>query len=177
MNSRNESAASLLEPSFAAKLRAANEALLAKFGWTFCIVEGWRSGSQQNVDYQKGREGSQIVNRRQVITNAKAGQSMHQYGLAADIVPYLQGEDGALNWNAESPQFHAMVEALKGQGLSWGGDWKSIGDFDHFQVADLPYTPTEAMQADYRAGVPNPTIWERYHQNLYADAIKDVVVA
>jgi hypothetical protein len=45
-----------------------------------------------------------------------------------------------------------MVSALKAEGLAWGGDWKGkLADFDHFQLAGLPASPSELMQADYKA--------------------------
>jgi hypothetical protein len=44
------------------------------------------------------------------------------------------------------------LAALKGQGLTWGGDWVSIKDYDHFQMSNLPVSPNAAMEADYCVG-------------------------
>lgn len=70
------------------------------------------------------------------VTNAKGGFSYHNFGLAFDIVIL---EDKDKNGTFESADF--VVDALwkkiaaffKSHGWEWGGDWKSIKDYPHFQ--------------------------------------------
>lgn len=146
MDLRSEAQLALLCPALAAKIRIASDLLNAD-GTHILVVSGLRTAAQQNALYAQGRTAP-----GHVVTNAKAGQSLHNYGLAADIVPYLSGANGPLNWNADTPQFKAMVGALKLQGLTWGGDFKSIKDFDHIQLGGYPDIPSQKMQAEYHAG-------------------------
>ena len=118
-----------LNPIFAGLLRQlltyAEERVLP-----FGIFSGLRTWEEQAKLYAKGRdEAGNIVDPKQVVTNAKPGSSWHNYGLAADIVldidnrPGLQpswkefvdaNQDGANDW---------LTLGIKGQefGLEWGG--------------------------------------------------------
>jgi peptidoglycan L-alanyl-D-glutamate endopeptidase CwlK len=157
MDERSETAMTRVMPDVANRVRAGAE-LLQEQGTYLCVIEGFRTWAQQNLDYAQGRTTNPLGH---IITRARGGQSPHNFGMAVDVVPYLRGDGGKLNWKANSPQFQAMVEALKAQGLAWGGDWPGdLGDFDHFQLAGLPATPSEQMQADYQNAVSNPEIGE-----------------
>lgn len=147
-------------PMLRDKVRTAAASLEAS-GTYLLVVSGLRTASEQNALYAQGRTAP-----GHVVTNARAGQSMHNYGLAVDVVPYLTGQSGDLNWNASTLQFKAMVAALKLQGLEWGGDWKHLADFDHFQLSGLPASPSAAMQADYTAGLD--AIWTKAQAGDYA---------
>ena len=129
------------------------------------VVSGLRTADEQNALYAQGR-----TTPGHIVTNAKAGYSMHNYGLAIDMVPYLTGSGGALNWTASTPQFQRMVGAMKAQGLEWGGDWKgALGDYDHFQLTDLPSSPSATMRADYGTGPATlDAIWGRATEGSYA---------
>ena len=111
MDARSEKALALVCPEFANKVRAASDALNAD-GTFILVVSGLRSAAEQNALFAQGRPAP-----GHIVTNARAGQSMHNYGLAADIVPYITGSSGQLNWRANTPQFQHMVSALKAQGM------------------------------------------------------------
>ena len=163
MDKRSEGVLKLVHPGLAAKIRAAADALTANH--TFLLaVSGLRTAAEQNALYAQGRTAP-----GKIVTNAKAGFSMHNYGLAVDLVPYLSGESGALNWKPETQQFKTMVKALKAQKLTWGGDWVSFPDSDHFQVAGLPNTPNAAMRKDYTTGdsVNLKAIWAKVDSGAY----------
>jgi peptidoglycan L-alanyl-D-glutamate endopeptidase CwlK len=145
-DARSEAALATVNPAFADLVRAAAATLEAQ-GTYLLVVSGLRTADEQNAPYARGR-----TTPGHIVTNAKAGQSMHNYGLAADIVPYLSGSAGALNWTPSTPQYQAMVDALKAQGLAWGGDWVNFKDEDHFQMGGLPANPSQAMQTDYGIG-------------------------
>lgn len=163
MNARSEAALATINPALADKIRA-GAATLAANGTFLLVVSGLRTAAQQNALYAQGRTAP-----GHVVTNAKAGQSMHNYGLAVDIVPYISGQAGDVNWRPDTPQFKAMVTALKAQGLVWGGDWTSIKDYDHFQMSGLPNSPTHALQADYGTGDPTAlaVIWGKCPSGCY----------
>lgn len=146
MDARSETALATVNPALADKVRAAAATLEAN-GTYLLVVSGLRTAAEQNALYAQGRTAP-----GHIVTNAKAGQSMHNYGLAVDVVPYLSGQSGALNWQPSTPQFQAMVAALKAQALAWGGDWVTFKDEDHFQMSNVPTNPSTAMMNDYGAG-------------------------
>jgi peptidoglycan LD-endopeptidase CwlK len=162
MTPRSEQTLAPLEPAFADAVRRA-QATLEPSGIFLCVYSGLRTAEEQNNDFAKGRTLPGAI-----VTNAKAGYSMHNYGLAADIVPYLQGKDGALDWNSSSPRFMAMVVALKSEGLAWGGDWVHFKDMDHFQSNEVPVSPSTAMMVDYHVSNGQlGTIWEKATTGAY----------
>jgi peptidoglycan L-alanyl-D-glutamate endopeptidase CwlK len=89
----------------------------------------YRSVAEQNVLY----------NQRPKVTNAKGGQSIHNYGLAFDIAILLDKDNNgtfeSIDWNISSPYFKLVVEYFKSKGYEHGGDWKSFKDYPHFQKA------------------------------------------
>jgi peptidoglycan L-alanyl-D-glutamate endopeptidase CwlK len=146
MNARSEATLATVSPALADKVRTAATALEAD-GTHLLVVSGLRTAAQQDALFAQGRTAP-----GKIVTNASAGHSMHNYGLAVDVVPFLSGDSGDLNWKADNAQFQAMVAALKAEGLAWGGDWVHFKDEDHFQLADLPANPSAAMIGDYGAG-------------------------
>jgi peptidoglycan L-alanyl-D-glutamate endopeptidase CwlK len=163
MDPRSEAQLGHVSPSLAAKVRSAADQL-AHVGTFFLVVSGLRTPTEQDALYDQGRTGP-----GQIVTYARAGYSMHNCGLA-DAVPFLSSDSGALNWKANTPQFETMVAALKEQGLVWGGDWIHFKDDDHFQMPNLPDTPTDAMRADYGSGdqASLRAIWTKADQGVYA---------
>lgn len=79
------------------------------------------------------------------VTNAKAWQSIHNYGLAFDIVIlYDNNEDGKFeeaSWSRTrdfdkdgKADWTEIVEYFKSKGWSWGGDWRgNLKDYPHFE--------------------------------------------
>jgi peptidoglycan L-alanyl-D-glutamate endopeptidase CwlK len=162
MDARSEQTLAGVFPGLALLVRQAQAALTPQ-NIFMCVYSGLRTQAQQNADYAKGR-----TTEGPIVTNAKAGWSNHNYGLAVDIVPYLQGAEGALNWTVESAQFQAMVKALKATGLVYGGDWPHFQDNDHFQMPNMPPSPDAAMLRDYTSEAPLAMIWENYVAGRYA---------
>ena len=92
----------------------------------------YRSNGMQDALYAK----------RPKVTNAKGGQSIHNYGLAFDIV-ILFDTDGngtfeTASWKQDE-HFKKVVSFFKKNGYTWGGDWTSFKDNPHFQK-DFGYT-------------------------------------
>jgi peptidoglycan L-alanyl-D-glutamate endopeptidase CwlK len=161
MDPHSEAFLSGVNPTLSALVHAAASALQAQ-GTYVCVYQGYRTAVQQNALYAQGRTAP-----GHVVTDARAGYSNHNYGLAVDAVPYLSTVGGALNWNIATPQFQAMVAALKAQGLAYGGDWKTFPDDDHFQMSNMPASPSPAMIADFTAGHPLQLMWTNYAGGLY----------
>ncbi len=163
MDARSEATLALVDPALATRVRDAAAVLEAEGTWVL-VVSGLRTAAEQNALYAQGR-----TTPGHIVTNARAGFSMHNYGLAVDVVPYLSGSSGQLNWNPNTPQFRAMVSALENEDLIWGGSWKTIPDEDHFQMPRLPVTPNAAMRADYGDGgtAQLSVIWAKVDSGAY----------
>lgn len=91
------------------------------------ITEGLRSFKRSDELYDQGR-----TKPGKIVTNARAGQSMHNYGLAFDFVIQIL-PSGKLNWKVDK-NWMKVVEVFKRHGFSWGGDWRSLKDYPHFEM-------------------------------------------
>lgn len=99
------------------------------------ITQGLRTFEYQNKLYNQGR-----TTPGNIVTNAKAGYSYHNYGLAVDIVEIV---DGKANWN--STNWELFGDIGKKYGFEWGGDWKSFVDKPHFQM-DYNYSVRDLLK-------------------------------
>jgi peptidoglycan L-alanyl-D-glutamate endopeptidase CwlK len=102
-----------------------------------------RTISEQNALYAQGRTKSGAI-----VTNARGGQSYHNYGLAFDIV-LLYDLDGNgtfeyASWDITDPNWKKVVSYFKEQGWTHGGDFKSIKDYPHFEKS-FGYSTRELM--------------------------------
>lgn len=163
MEELSEQRLTFVNPKLAEKVRAAADALAAE-GTFFRVAQGLRTYAQQDALYQQGR-----TTPGHIVTNAPGGYSNHNFGCAVDCYPFLSGPTGDLNWNPTSEQFKAMVAALKAQGLAWGGDWLSIHDYPHFQLANVPTTPTESDRVALSEGGLTQ-VWAQYDAPGSVDA-------
>ncbi len=121
-----------------------------------------RTFKEQDGLYAQGRTAAGPI-----VTNAKGGQSNHNYGLAIDIVLLVDkdknGTFETASWDTNTdfdgdgkPDWQEVVSIFKRYGWVWGGDWK-FTDMPHFEkmfgksIADL--------QALYAAGkfIPGTT--------------------
>lgn len=73
---------------------------------------------------------------RPKVTNADSWQSIHNYGLAFDIVLlYDKNGDGSFelaSWDNDE-HWQTVVKFFKSKGYEWGGDFKKFKDAPHFQ--------------------------------------------
>lgn len=88
------------------------------------VTQGMRTYAEQDALYAQGRTAP-----GEVVTNARGGQSYHNFGVAFDVVEVRP--DGSVNWNTDWAAIGAVGEAM---GLEWGGNWTSIVDRPHFQL-------------------------------------------
>lgn len=82
-------------------------------------------------------EQDKLFAQRPKVTNAKGGQSIHNYGLAFD---FCLVEAGKTIWDTmkdfdgdKVPDWMEVVKVFKSAGYAWGGDFKSIVDRPHFE--------------------------------------------
>jgi peptidoglycan LD-endopeptidase CwlK len=103
-------------------------------GITIIITDGFRSAEAQDQLYEQGRtmDGN-------VVTNAKGGESYHNFGLAIDFAIKLPS--GSVIWdrrydgNGNSvSDWTDVVRMAKELGFEWGGDWQGFKDYPHLQM-------------------------------------------
>ena len=87
------------------------------------VVEGYRSIERQDELYAQGR-----TTAGNIVTNAKGGQSFHNYGVAVDFVFRKEG------YNASEFLWGTLGTVGKEHGFKWGGDWKNFKDRPHFEM-------------------------------------------
>lgn len=98
------------------------------------VTQALRSWAEQDALYEQGRTTKGLI-----VTQARGGQSWHNYGLAWDFC--LLSADGKsisfnrnldINGNLE-PDWMEVVNIAKANGFEWGGDWKFHKDYPHFE--------------------------------------------
>jgi len=96
------------------------------------IVQGLRTFDEQNALYAKGR-----TTGGEIVTQAKGGQSFHNYGLAIDFCLILDGK--SVSWDLKKDSdgdkiadWMEVVTVFTQAGWEWGGGWK-FKDNPHFQ--------------------------------------------
>lgn len=104
-----------------------------------------RTMAEQQALYDQGR-----TKPGKVVTNAKPGQSLHNYGLAIDIAFIIDHKTASWNtkadWNAnKTADWMEVVAIFKRHGWVWGGDFKSILDMPHFEKT-FGYTWRQLLQ-------------------------------
>jgi len=89
------------------------------------ITSTYRDLESQNDLYEQGRSkpGS-------IVTNAKAGQSFHNYRLAFDFCPVVNGK---AMWS-EIKLFERCGAIAESIGLEWAGRWKGFKELAHCQA-------------------------------------------
>lgn len=97
-----------------------------KQGLYVMFSDGHRTHAEQNALYAQGR-----TKAGQIVTNARGGQSLHNYGVALDM--FITNKNGtSASWNAGKLRQAAQI--AKKLGFEWGGDWTSFKDYPHIQM-------------------------------------------
>lgn len=114
----------LLDEDFRQRLLMVFRIMKQTHGYEMALLEGYRSAARQDMLADIGRQ----------VTNARAFQSYHQHGLAADCA-FLR--DGRLlisekdPWAMRGYQLYGAVAET--YGLSWGGRWR-MQDYGHTEL-------------------------------------------
>ena len=135
MNNASQTRLSKVHPRLAAGVTAVINALAAQ-GMVVEVVQGLRTFAEQDALFAQGR-----TKPGQVVTKARGGESNHNYGLAVDLCPFLNGKP---QWNDNVGFVRIGTEAAK-QGLEWGGDWKKFIDKPHVQLGGLTVSQCSAL--------------------------------
>jgi peptidoglycan L-alanyl-D-glutamate endopeptidase CwlK len=130
-----------LHPYFRDKMFLLIEKCKAK-GIHIEVVESFRTNTKQAEYFGMGRK----------YTRSAGGNSKHQYGLACDVVPIINGKPV---WENKALWRKIGVEGEK-LGLRWGGRWRHPYDPAHFEWTNGITTQ------ELKAGIfpkPNNTIY------------------
>lgn len=94
-------------------------------GYPLALLEGYRGPDRQDALAESARH----------VTNARAFQSKHQYGLALDAAPIRNGKlviSEKDPWALEA--YRVLGDEAEKAGLIWGGRWK-LKDYGHIEAA------------------------------------------
>ena len=124
-----------------------NQAVAA--GIPLTVTFTYRSSETQAALYAQGRTCP-----GRIVTNARAGRSFHNYGLALDVVPT---ELLRLPRWGDTPADQQRTDALWAKvgaigtalGFRWGGNFRSIKDRPHFE-----WSGTLTLPDLWRGAVP-----------------------
>lgn len=104
------------------------------------LTASYRANKEQDVLYNQPHDGKdndgdgKIDERDEFVTNAKAGQSPHNYfpSLAFDIA-FINNETNKLDWSPELfKKFYDFISEKYKDVITWGGGFK-FRDYPHFE--------------------------------------------
>lgn len=106
----------------------AKDEFLAAKAITVIVTSTYRDAEAQDMLYAQGRTTPGAT-----VTDAKAGQSLHNWRCALDVAPLragkpvwgTRGDDGAI--------WHRIGVVGESCGLEWAGRWTRRREFPHFQ--------------------------------------------
>ena len=96
-------------------------------GIDILITSTYRDIESQNELYAQGR-----TKPGKIVTKAKGGQSFHNWRVAFDFVPLLNGKPA---WN-DTALFTRCGEIGESVGLEWAGRWVKFRELAHFQYTN-----------------------------------------
>jgi peptidoglycan L-alanyl-D-glutamate endopeptidase CwlK len=141
----------LLHPKVKDEVKLLIEQAEAQIDQNLCIriVQGLRTIDEQNALYAQGRTAAGAI-----VTNAKGGQSTHNYGTSIDIAILFKDENGIYQYDDKKSWLvgnnHKKIQSIfKNNGWTWGGDFKSLKDFPHFEKTMYSW---KTMKKQYDAG-------------------------
>ncbi len=114
----------LLDTEFRQRLLLSFRIMEREHGYRMVMLEGFRSPERQDKLARMGAS----------VTNARAYQSYHQYGLAADAAFMRNGKIVISEkdpWAMQGYQLYGQV--AESVGLKWGGRWKLM-DLGHVEL-------------------------------------------
>lgn len=137
---RTETAIATLLPKAQVKARD----FMRVAGPTCKLLSGTRTYAEQDV----------LFAQRPVVTRARGGHSNHNFGIAWDVGIFLGGHYLTGTNPAEEAEYDKLAVKIKAAvpWLEWGGDWHSIVDKPHYQLATDKNL--DQVRAWFEAGKP-----------------------
>ena len=147
MNKASQQRLAKVHPELATRVTLLIETL-AREGMVVEVVQGLRTFAEQDALFALGR-----TKPGQIVTTARGGMSNHNYGLAVDLCPFLNGRP---QWKDNEGFIRIGVEATK-LGLEWGGSWRKFIDKPHVQLPGL--TVAQCIHLYRKGGLSE--VWRR----------------
>lgn len=120
-----------------------------KEGIYVLITDGYRSKAEQDALYAIGR-----TKPGKIVTNAKGGQSNHNFGIAVDFC--LTNEKGTIANYTVNSDWRRVAAIAKSKGFEWGGDWKGFVDNPHLEyTGKITVEPEETKVESVIVTTPN----------------------
>lgn len=116
-----------LHPAVQRRCNAFLEACAAE-GIELLITSTYRDAESQNALYAQGRTIS-----GNKVTNARAGQSWHNWRLAFDVVPLRHGKPVWGTAGADGELWRRIGLIGEACDLEWAGRWTKFREYPHFQ--------------------------------------------
>ena len=147
MDSISEARLASICPELAIRVRKMAE-MLAEEKIVIMVTQGLRTWDEQDRLYQQGRTAP-----GKIVTNAPAGSSYHNYGLAVDVCPDDPTLAGfQLDWNLNHPAWKRIVSIGESLGLVSGSEWRTFPDWPHFQLTGpFPTSPNHDVKELFRS--------------------------
>lgn len=129
-DSRSEKNIATLLPGMQTKAREilkCGQDFAKSTGITVQVLSGTRTYAEQDG----------LFNQRPKVTNARGGQSNHNFGIALDVGLFKDGKylTGANRTEEKAYTDFAGLVKSRVKGIDWGGDWKSFKDQPHYEYA------------------------------------------
>lgn len=99
--------------------------LCRRAGIDILVTSTFRDKESQDALYAQGR-----TTPGKIVTNARGGDSFHQYYCALDVVPMFHGKP---EWDTTNPVWQQVGGFGKQAGLEWAGEWEHFKEMAHFQ--------------------------------------------
>lgn len=127
-----------LYPKFLAKLQPLAEACAAR-GMEYWAISGLRSWDEQAALYALGRTKANVDATEEKplggkVTNAKPGQSYHNFAIAADFCLDKDGTREGLQPDWTFEEYRVLAEEARKLGLEAGFFWTKFPDAAHVQL-------------------------------------------
>lgn len=116
-----------LHPAVQRRCNAFLEACAA-VGIDILITSTYRDHESQDALYAQGRT---VAGAK--VTNAKAGQSWHNWRLAFDVVPLRHGKPVWSATGTDADLWNRIGKIGETCGLEWAGRWVKFRELAHFQ--------------------------------------------
>ncbi len=126
------------------------------------VVQGLRTQEDQARIWAQGRTAP-----GDIVTDAPPLHSMHEFGLAVDLMPSLNplGQPYKPDGVAGSSRYITLRAVGEALGLKSGSRWGKP-DWPHFQMPNMPDSPTDQMRLDFEAGGLE-LVWDKYRAGVY----------
>lgn len=110
-------------------------------GIDLLVTSTFRDFESQNALFAQGRTAP-----GRIVTNARGGESFHNYRVAVDVVPLRNGKPVWGTKGADGALWQKVGELGEQAGLEWAWRWKSFKEMAHFQFTG------GLTLADFKAG-------------------------